>query len=247
MTAESLAALLVLLPISFLGSVLYGVSGFGSALLTVPLAVQFFPLPFVIAAFALVDLFNAIRVGLENPRAALRPEVVRMVSTMIPGIVVGTALLVSVPRRIGMATLGLFIAVYAVYALARHARMRRVAQRWAYLAGFGGGVTGTLFGAGGPPYAIYLAHRGLDKEQYRATLTMTSIFSIGLRVAAFLVTGLLLDAQVWIAAAIALPGAALGLVVARRIFNRLSRDAVMRVVGLVLLVTGGALLVRAAA
>jgi len=44
---------------------------------------------------------------------------------------------------------------------------------------------GTLFGAGGPPYAIYLSHRPLTKEQFRATMTLTTIFSIGLRLIAF--------------------------------------------------------------
>jgi hypothetical protein len=68
-----------------------------------------------------------------------------------------------------------------------------------------GGLTGALFGAGGPPYAIYLSHRPLTKDQFRATLTFTSVFSIGLRVLAFIVTGLLLDLKAWIAAALASP------------------------------------------
>ena len=47
---------------------------------------------------------------------------------------------------------------------------RIVSSRWAYLAGFAGGITSTLFGAGGPPYAIYLTHRGLTKEQFTGLL-----------------------------------------------------------------------------
>jgi len=41
--------------------------------------------------------------------------------------------------------------------------------RWAWLAGLGGGITSTLFGAGGPPYVIYLSQRGLTKEQFEST------------------------------------------------------------------------------
>jgi uncharacterized membrane protein YfcA len=107
-------------------------------------------------------------------------------------------------------------------------------------------VTGTLFGAGGPPYAIYLAHRPLTKEQFRATLTMTSIFSIGLRAGAFLITGLLADVRVWIAAAIAIPASLAGIALASRIFHRVSREAVMRVVALTLLAAGATLIVRSA-
>ena len=54
-----------------------------------------------------------------------------------------------------------------------------LAEKLAVLAG---GITSTLFGAGGPPYAIYLSHRPLTKEQYRATLGICTIFSITLRV-----------------------------------------------------------------
>jgi uncharacterized membrane protein YfcA len=242
---EGWEAFLVFAPIAFAGAILYGLSGFGSALVTVPLAAQFFPLPFVIASFALVDLTGALRLGLENPRNAVRGEVARMAPMIIVGLALGVTALVRLPREASMLALGVFITLYALYSLARRATRGIVSQRWAYVAGVSGGVTGTLFGAGGPPYAIYLAHRPLTKEQFRATLTMTSIFSIGLRVIAFLITGLLADFKVWIAAAIAIPATLAGIAVASRIFHRVSREAVMRVVALTLLAAGATLVVRA--
>jgi uncharacterized membrane protein YfcA len=243
--SEGWTAFLVFAPIAFAGAILYGLSGFGSALITVPIAAQFFPLPFVIASFALVDLTGALRLGLENPRNAVRGEVARMAPMIIVGLALGVTALVNLPRQASMLALGAFILVYALYSLARRAAHGIVSQRWAYVAGVSGGITGTLFGAGGPPYAIYLAHRPLTKEQFRATLTMTSIFSIGLRVIAFLITGLLADLKVWIAAAIAIPATLAGIAVASRIFHRVSREAVMRVVALTLLAAGVTLVVRA--
>ena len=242
---EGWTAFLVLAPIAFAGAILYGLSGFGSALITVPIAAQFFPLPFVIASFALVDLSGALRLGLENPRNAVRGEVARMAPMIIVGLALGVTALVNLPRQASMLALGAFILVYALYSLARRATHGIVSQRWAYVAGVSGGITGTLFGAGGPPYAIYLAHRPLTKEQFRATLTMTSIFSIGLRVIAFLITGLLSDLRVWLAAAIAIPATLAGIAVATRIFHRISREAVLRVVALTLLAVGVSLVVRA--
>jgi uncharacterized membrane protein YfcA len=238
-------ALAALAPISFAGAILYGISGFGSALITVPLAAQFLPLPFVIATYSLVDLSGALRLGLENPRNAVRGEVVRMVPFIVVGLALGATALVNLPRAASMIALGLFITLFALYGLARRTPHGVVSRRWAYVAGVSGGITGTLFGAGGPPYAIYLAHRPLTKEQYRATLTMTSIFSIGLRALTFLVTGLLADLKVWIAAAIAIPAALAGIAVASRIFRRISREAVMRVIAMTLLAVGVSLVVRA--
>jgi uncharacterized membrane protein YfcA len=246
MEPEGWTALLALAPITFLGAVLYGLTGFGSALITVPLASQFFPLPFVIATYSVVDLTGALRIGLENPRNVERGEVTRIVPLILAGVVLGTTALVNLPRPTAMLALGLFIVAYSIYALIRRADGVSVSQRWAYVAGFTGGITGTLFGAGGPPYAIYLSHRPLTKEQYRATLTMTSVFSIGLRMLAFLVTGLLFDLKVWMAAVVAIPAVFAGIAVASRVFHRISRDALMRVVALTLLVIGSSLVLRSA-
>jgi uncharacterized membrane protein YfcA len=116
---------------------------------------------------------------------------------------------------------------------------------WAWLAGLFGGITSTLFGAGGPPYAIYLSHRGLTKEQFRATMAFAVMTSISLRIVAFLITGLLLDGTVWLMALAAVPAALLGLFVAHRLYRRISREALMRAVALILLVSGGSLVVRA--
>ena len=80
-------------------------------------------------------------------------------------------LLVNLPRAVGMLLLGVFVLSFALYSLVRRPRARRViSSRWVWLAGFVGGITSTLFGAGGPPYVIYLSQRGLTKEQFRATL-----------------------------------------------------------------------------
>jgi len=237
--------LVALAPIAFAGAVVYGITGFGAALVTIPLATHLVPMPFALAMFAVVDLVNALRVGLENPRLAVKAEVVRMAPMIVVGVILGVTALVNLPRKAGMLALGAFVILYALYSLAHHARMRTVGSRWAYVAGLAGGITSTLFGAGGPPYAIYLSHRPLSKDEFRATLTLTTVASISLRVVAFLVTGLLLDLKAWIAAAIAIPAGLAGLAVARHIFRRVSRETLTRLVALMLLASGASLIARA--
>ena len=230
--------------IAFAGSILFGLTGFGSALITIPLATHVVPLPFALALFALVDLANALRIGLENPANAVRNEWTRLVPMILAGTVVGVTLLVNLPRRAGMAALGGFILAYALYSLVRPEPSSTIARGWAWVAGFTGGITSTLFGAGGPPYAIYLSQRGLTKEQFRATLGFATVTSISLRVTAFLVTGLLLDPNVWMAALVVLPAAWLGISAARRVFLRVSRAALLRAVALMLLASGASLVAR---
>jgi uncharacterized protein len=237
--------LLALAGIAFAGSLVYGLTGFGSALITIPLATHLVPLPFALAMFAVVDFVNALRVGFEHPRRAVKGEVYRVAPLIAVGVALGVTVLVNLPRQQTMLALGAFIVVYACYGLARRPGGRQVSQAWAYVAGLAGGITGAVFGAGGPPYAIYLSHRPLTKEQFRATLSLTTVCSISLRIAAFVVSGLLLDWQPWLGAAIAMPAALLGVAVATRVFRRVSHQGVTRAVAVVLLATGASLIARA--
>ena len=236
----------VLAVIAFFGALIFGVTGFGAALVTIPLATQLVPLAFALPLFAVVDIFCAFSVGLENPKNALRSEWRRLVPMIVAGTALGVTLLVNLPRKAGMLLLGAFVLSYALYSLVHRGPGRIIDSRWAWLAGLCGGVTSTLFGAGGPPYAIYLSQRGLTKEQFRATMGMATMTSISLRVAAFAVTGLLIDRTVWLTAIVVVPAALLGLFVARRVYRRISRDALARAVAFVLLVSGGSLVWRAA-
>ena len=87
---------------------------------------------------------------------------------------------------------------------------------------------------------------GLTQPQFRATLGFATLTSISLRAVAFILTGLLLDARIWLAALAAVPAALVGIEVARRIYVGFSRALLFRVVALVLLASGVSLLLRSA-
>jgi uncharacterized protein len=236
----------LLAAIAFVGALIFGVTGFGSSLVTIPLATHLVPLAFALPLYALGDVCCAFGVGLENPKNAVRAEWRRLVPMILAGTVLGVTLLVKLPRTLAMLLLGGFVLTYALYSLTRRTPARVIAPAWGWLAGFAGGVTSSLFGAGGPPYAIYLSQRGLTKDEFRATMGFATMTSISLRVAAFLITGLLLDRTVWLAAAMVVPAALLGLFVARLIYRRISREALARAVAVVLLASGSSLILRAA-
>ena len=235
----------LLAAIAFVGALVFGITGFGAALITIPLAIHLVPLKFALALFVLADLAAALNIGFENPKNAVRGEWTRLVPMIVVGTALGVTLLVNLPREAGMILLGLFVLGFGVFTLLPHARSRIISPAWAWPAGLAGGITSTVFGAGGPPYAIYLSQRGLTKEQFRATLGFATMTSISLRVCAFLITGLLLDADIWLKALAVVPACLAGIWVARKIFLRISREALMRAVSLLLLVTGASLIYRA--
>jgi uncharacterized membrane protein YfcA len=233
---------------AFAGSVIFGITGFGAALVTVPLATHFVPLPFALALFVLMDLVNAFRIGFENPKNAVRSEWTRMVPTILLGTLIGATLLLSLPRGAATFALGVFVLAFALYSLLKKPGAERLLSAgWAWVAGFAGGITSTVFGAGGPPYAMYLSQRGLSKEQYRATLGLATLTSISLRTAAFLAMGFLLDPKVWLYAVFVVPAGLAGLWAAGHLFRRISRDALMRTVSLMLLASGASLILRSLA
>jgi len=206
------------------------------------------PLSFALALFVLMDLANALRIGLEKPKAAVRAEWLRMAPAIVAGTLAGITLLVRLPRAAAMAALGAFACAFGLYSLASRPPAHAVlGARWAYVAGFAGGIASTLFGAGGPPYAIYLSQRGLAKEAFRATLGLATLASISLRALAFLAAGLLREPGVWLCAVAVVPAGLAGIWAARRLYRRISRKALARAVALVLLASGASLLGRALA
>lgn len=247
MSPTDWGTLAALAAIAFGGAFVFGVTGFGSALLTIPLATHLVPLPFALAMFALLDCTSAWRIGLNDPKSAIGAEWKRMIPAIVVGTVVGMTILVKLPRDIAMGALGVFVLLIALSNLVRAGAVTLVHRGWSYLAGFLGGITSTLFGAGGPPYAIYLSRRPLSKEQYRSTLGVCTMFSISLRVAAFFFAGPLQSSTPWLWALASLPASFAGLWLASKAFARFSRDTLIRVIGVMLAASGLSLIARALA
>src|SRR5256885_9283920 len=120
----------ILAGLAFVGALVVGVTGFGSALVTIPLATHFVPLQFALPLFALVDCSTAFSVGLENPRSAARDEWRRLVPMILVGTALGVTLLVNLPRALGMGLLGAFVLAYALFTLVPHGPQRLVLPPW---------------------------------------------------------------------------------------------------------------------
>lgn len=239
------STLWLLIPIGFIGSFVYGVTGFGSGLITVPLAAFLVDLPFALAVFCLIDSVNVGRVWLSRPQAVDRDEARRLLPACALGVALGIVLLTRLPLPGLMLAFGVFLLAYAVYSLVLAHRLPALGTGWAWLAGFGGGLTSAMFGAGGPPFVIYLTRRPLSKEAIRSTLALTSVISITARVLGFIAAGLLASTRVWIAAAMVLPATLLALAWADRVHDALPRERLIRVMHLLVCVAGAAMIARA--
>jgi uncharacterized membrane protein YfcA len=222
-----------------------GISGFGSGLVAVPLLALVFPLSQVVPFILLLDFTASLVLGGVNFRQVRWDEVRPLVPFSVIGVVLGTTLLVSLPRQPLLIGLGLFILVFALRSLLNLHGEKLVSRRWAMPASLTGGTVGGMFGTGGPPYVIYLQHRLQDKGQLRATLSGVFFLEGLFRIGTFVAAGLLMKIEVWQNYAMGLPVALLALYGGSHVHTGLSQTQMTRVIGALLLLSSLSVFLKA--
>ena len=226
-----------------LAYIVFGVAGFGTALVAGPLLILCLPLSKIIPLLVLLDFIAAFGNWLPARRDVARPELLRLLPCMAVGCVVGVVFLLSLKSDLLLLLMGVFITAYALYSLAVKLRPAHVSAAWAVPTGVVGGLFGALFGSGGFLYAIYLNAR-LSKEAARATQSALISCSTVVRLSLFVIAGVYADGELLWLAAFLLPAMALGLWIGRKLAIKLSRDAFVRLVTWLVLASGVALIAR---
>ncbi|MCF6759479.1 sulfite exporter TauE/SafE family protein [Pseudomonas fragi] len=226
-----------------LAYIVFGVAGFGTALVAGPLLILCLPLSKIIPLLVLLDFVAAFGNWLPSRRDVARPELLRLLPCMAIGCVVGVVFLLNLKSDLLLLLMGLFITAYALYSLAVKVKPTQVAAGWAIPAGITGGLFGALFGSGGFLYALYLNAR-LPKDAARATQSALISCSTVVRLTLFVLAGVYADGELLLLGACLLPAMVLGLWVGRRLTRKLSREAFVRLVTWLVLASGIALIAR---
>ena len=226
-----------------LAYVVFGVAGFGTALVAGPLLILCLPLSKIIPLLVLLDFVAAFGNWLPSRRDVSRPELLRLLPCMAIGCVVGVVFLLNLKSDLLLLLMGIFISAYAGYSLAVKVRPTEVAPVWAIPTGVTGGLFGALFGSGGFLYALYLNAR-LPKDAARATQSALISCSTVVRLSLFVIAGVYADGALLLLAVCLLPAMALGLWTGRRLTRKLSREAFVRLVTWLVLASGIALIAR---
>jgi uncharacterized membrane protein YfcA len=225
--------------------VIRGLTGFGSALVAVPLLVRFLPLQFVVPFMMALDFTASFMLGGSQRKHIVWGELKWLLPASMAGALLGIYLLLRLPQDWLLPALGALVMLFGLRnVLALHGEAP-IARAWAIPAGLIGGSVSALFGTGGPPYVIYLSHRLRDKTLLRATFSGLFVIDGGFRLLVFLASGLLLQPHLWLAWLLALPVAALGLFLGHTLHLGLSNAQMLRLVGVLLVFSGGALVWKA--
>ncbi len=224
--------------------VIFGIAGFGTALVAGPVLAHFVPLSVVVPLLALLDFTAAGLNVARNAAAADLGELRRIVPPMLLGSAAGAAiLLLGRPGALQLA-LGLFAAGQAANGLRPARPQTRYRPGAALPFGLVGGVFSALFGSGGFLYAIYLAGRLEGAERIRTTQSLLIGLSTLARALMFLAAGVYGNAGLLALAALLVPAMLAGLAIGRRISLRMPRARFLRLLNLVVLASGLALILR---
>lgn len=238
-----LTVLIAVPVIVLLGYTIFGATGFGSAIVAVPLLAHAFPLTVSVPLMSSLDLFAATSTALRNRAHVAWPEFRMLAPAATIGIALGATLLLNLPATPALLALGVFVTLYGVYVLSGARRLRQAPAWVAWPTGVAGGVFSAMFGTGGPIYMVFLSARIQDKGALRATASLMVTLSVWLRIAVFAATGVL-HAPLLLLVAALLPVMALGLYLGQRLHQRLSSAGVLRLIAALLVINGVTLLIR---
>jgi len=220
-----------------------GITGFGSGLIAVPLLALILPLQTVVPLVLVLD-FSASLIMSHKARAHVQwAEILPLLPASLLGIVIGATLLVNLPREPLLTALALFVILFGLRYLLNIHSDKQVSRGWSVPVGLSGGLIGALFGTGGPPYVVYLTHRIKDKSRLRATMSGLLLLDGSFRVVTFLVAGLL-GTHLLLLLLVSAPVIFLALFLGHRVHIGISDRQMLKLIGTLLLISGGSLLVK---
>lgn len=232
----------------FFGYVVLGVSGFGSALMIVPLLALQWPLVTVVPLVLLLDIQSSLLLTRLNFGELRWPELRPLLPGMAIGAAVGVAVAPWTTQPWVLALLGLYVLAVGTHGLLRVAApltFRSTDRAWAPLFGIAAGAVESIFGTSGPVVVAWLARRLDGPSEMRANVpaalaAVTSCALVGMGI-----TGQLFQPILWGAllplTAIAFAGTHAGHALA----GRMSKRVVTRVIFGLLACSGAAMILQA--
>ena len=225
-----------------------GGAGFGGGAIAVPLLALVFPVAVTVPVVTVLNMLSSIGHGVTDRRKIVWREIWKIVPGSLLGVGIGIYLLTLLDPQPLARMLGAFVVIYALYMLVFAGRTPNIPPRWLLLVAgvtsIVAGIVGSLFGgAAGPVYVMYFNSARLGRDAFRVTITTVMLFQGLSRVAGYATLGLYDGAAITLLAA-ALPMMVFGSWLGVRVVRGFDQNLFNRVIGAVLLASGGALLFK---
>lgn len=239
--------------ICFVAATMVGFSGFGFALIAVPLMTLVLPLKSIVPMEVLLASFCVVILSANKLRLIKEPGVIFIFAGMATGIFVGVHLLAKVDAGLLKKILGFVVIVFAIHMFMGAGRERNpqageavgrgVGRIVAFVVGVLSGVAGGMFGTSGPPLVVYVDHFAKDKTAFRAQLVVLFLFNNLFRAPLYVKYSIMtmesVKSALWM-----LPAVCLGLFLGTKMHFQVSEKTFGRAISAMLLVSGLLLIIR---
>ncbi len=234
------------LGVALLGYSVLGLTGFGSALVIVPLLAWQWPLPEVVALTLLLDVPASVLHSGLNWRRVQWSELLRLLPGLVLGTLIGLWLTPRLPERWPMLILGLYVAWVGLNALRKSGALKApVAPVWAYGVGVAVGVVEMLFGTAGPLVVAWLSRRVPDVHNLRASTPMVITVAASTVLTGMALEGRLSNPVLWSRWSVLMGVALMGVWLGHRLARRLPVARLRQIICALLVLSGGLLALNA--
>jgi len=228
-----------------IGYTVLGLTGFGSALVIVPLLAWHWPLPEVVALVLVLDLPASLMHSGPNWRRVQWTELRRLLPGMVLGTLIGLWLTHHLQSRWPLLALGVYVATIGLRALRAGQAHQSVGARWGVVYGGGIGVVEMLFGTAGPVVVAWLTRRLPDPHQVRATIPMVMAVAVLTVLSGMAWDGRLSQAALWQRWLLLIVPALAGVWLGHRLAHRVPVARLRQIICALLVVSGSVLAAKA--
>jgi uncharacterized protein len=230
----------------FLGYVVLGVSGFGSALTIVPLLALRWPLVTVVPMVLLLDTPSSVLLARLNMQRICWPELKPLVPGMLIGAAVGAWLAQWTAQPWALLALGVYVVGVALRGFFGVRAKTVSGRRWALLAGAAAGIVESIFGTAGPLVVAWLTRRLTDPQAVRANVPAAMVSATCFALLGMTVTGQLAQPILWGALPALVLAAFAGTRIGHHIAGRMAPLLLARIIFALLALAGSAMILRGA-
>jgi uncharacterized protein len=235
------------LVIVFVGYVVFGLTGFGSALIIVPLLAFQLPLQEVVPLVLLLDLVASAQLGHLNFSAIRFSELWRLIPAMILGAGLGLYVAQWGSHPLLLVALGVYIVSVGVTSWRRTSgtELAQIGQKWSALFGLLSGLVEVVFATSGPLIVAYLTRRLPDVNVLRSTISSGIFVVVAIALGGMAATGRLNDASLWQRFPWLLSATVIGCYLGHRSSSRIKVERLKRGIYFVLAASGLAMIAHA--
>ncbi len=225
---------------------IFGITGFGSAIIAVPWLVLIYPLEIVTPAVLILEFIASLLMNFHNKFLAEKKELIKIFPSTLFGMVFAVWILTIVSSAYLIVILGIFVLWngFLVLVDAKNQLGKKVNKFWRNIFGFGAGVFATLFTTGGVFIASYLVRKIDDPKELRSTMALAILLITSSVIAIMLISGIeIAPKAINLSISLVLPmllGASLGFY----IFKGMNALLIRKFYGAILMVSGMSLLTK---